>query len=253
MNVPAKLQYLKILMLEDLSTDVELARHEIQEAVLEFDLLVVETEEDYRQKLSVFKPDLIISDFLMPTFDGIQAIRIRNQLCPELPLVILTGSRNEDTAVDCLKTGADVYVIKEHIKRLGPAIIGAVNKKKKEQEILLYQEQLNLMTMELTLSVERQRKEIASNIHDYLSQTLLVKRMRLKKLLHNPDLKGHQGIITGIDDSIGEAIKYSRELTSDFSPSILYAFGLPEAVEWLVNKKSEETGILISFDSFGSE
>jgi PAS domain S-box-containing protein len=125
---------LHVLIIEDLPSDAELAQHQIKKALQDHVVQVVETEENFVKSLKIFKPDLIISDYKLPSFDGLSALKIAQKKAPFTPFVILTGSMNEDTAVECMKAGADDYVIKEHIKRLGPAILNAMKKKQVEFE-----------------------------------------------------------------------------------------------------------------------
>jgi PAS domain S-box-containing protein len=113
---------LKILFAEDLLTDFELAVNEINEAGIEIEAIRVDTEEDFRRALRSFEPQIIISDYSMPVFDGEHALKISLEHNPYLPFIILTGSINEETAVDCLKKGATDYVLKERIKRLPFAV-----------------------------------------------------------------------------------------------------------------------------------
>ncbi len=127
-------QELRILIVEDLPSDVELAERELRTVLAEHTLHVVDNERDYFDALTSFAPDLIISDYMLPAFDGLTALQIARERLNFVPFVILTGSMNEDTAVECMKAGADDYVIKEHMKRLGPAVLSALNKKKAERE-----------------------------------------------------------------------------------------------------------------------
>lgn len=124
----------RILLVEDMLADAELARHELKRVLPKATTSLVDNETDYRQALEIFKPDLIISDFQMPGFDGLTALKIAIQITPITPVIILTGSMNEDTAVECMKAGAADYVIKEHIKRLGQAVMNALEKKKIRKE-----------------------------------------------------------------------------------------------------------------------
>jgi len=125
---------LNIILLEDLPTDIELAEREIRAVIKNYELRVVETEDEFLKELKNFNPDLIISDYQMPTFDGLSALHYTRKKSQFIPFIILTGSMNEDTAVECMKAGADDYVIKEHIKRLGGAILNALEKKKIERD-----------------------------------------------------------------------------------------------------------------------
>ena len=125
---------LHVLIVEDLPSDAELAERELRTVLKNYTTQVVDTEEEFVKALETFKPDLIISDYQMPTFNGLFALKIRQEKTPFIPFIILTGSMNEDTAVECMKEGADDYVIKEHIQRLGLAVLNALENKKNEQE-----------------------------------------------------------------------------------------------------------------------
>ncbi len=120
----------RILMAEDVPTDAEMAQRIIAKTLPASDFRLVETEEDYLQALAEFEPDLIVSDYSMPRFDGMTALLLAKERAPRTPVIILTGSMNEDTAVACMKAGADDYVIKEHTKRLGPAVLNALEQKR---------------------------------------------------------------------------------------------------------------------------
>jgi PAS domain S-box-containing protein len=119
----------RILMAEDLLTDARLAEREIQKTLQSCIFLRVETREDYIQAIDEFQPDLIVTDYHMPFFDGLSALKLAQEIVPLIPVIILTGAINEDTAVDCMKAGATDYVIKEHIKRLGQAVLRALDEK----------------------------------------------------------------------------------------------------------------------------
>lgn len=120
---------LKILMVEDLASDAELIKHQIKKHDIQFNALIVDNKEDYEKALEDFLPDVILSDFSLPSFNGLQALQIRGEKAPGTPFILVTGTINEETAVDVMKAGADDYIIKEHIVRLGPAILQAIEKK----------------------------------------------------------------------------------------------------------------------------
>jgi len=120
---------MNILILEDLASDAELAKREIGKTYSDFNSKVVDNEKEFREALKSFTPDLIISDYSMPDFDGLRALEITRENTQFMPFIILTGSMNEDTAVKCMKAGADDYVLKERIKRLGSAMTNAIKNK----------------------------------------------------------------------------------------------------------------------------
>ncbi len=125
---------LKILIVEDLATDVEIARRSLKKEKISFTDRVVDTAEDFEKALAEFKPDLIISDYAMPRFDGMSALKITRSRPYYIPFIVLTGSMNEETAVACMKAGADDYVLKEKIRRLPFAVREVLQKDRDRKE-----------------------------------------------------------------------------------------------------------------------
>jgi PAS domain S-box-containing protein len=121
---------IRILIVEDVPSDADLAEREISKVVPARRYHRVDTREGYEKALEEFKPDLIVSDYQMPSFNGMKALEIALKLAPQVPFIMHTGSMNEDFAVECMKAGATDYVIKEHMKRLGPAVIRAMELRK---------------------------------------------------------------------------------------------------------------------------
>jgi len=120
---------IRVLILEDTPTDAELCRREISRTLPDCRFLCVETGEEYTTALEQYEPDVIISDYKLPSFDGMMALELARRISPYTPFIILTGSMNEDVAVECMKAGAWDYVIKEHIKRLGASVVNALEEK----------------------------------------------------------------------------------------------------------------------------
>ncbi len=135
-------QYIKILFVEDLPSDYELAQRVIKKENIKFTPRVVDTEEGFIKELSEFEPDIIISDYSMPSFDGMLALQITRAYNNYIPFIILTGSMNEETAVKCMKSGANDYVIKEKITRLPYAILEAIENSKARIEKNLIEKRL---------------------------------------------------------------------------------------------------------------
>jgi PAS domain S-box-containing protein len=140
---------IRVLTVEDLPTDAELAERELQKELGQCEFRRVETREGFLQALDAFHPELIVSDFKLPQFDGLAALELARELVPDVPFIMLTGSMNEDTAVDCMKAGAWDYVIKEHVKRLGAAAKGALElqrtrRDRREAELSLRQSEQRL-------------------------------------------------------------------------------------------------------------
>jgi PAS domain S-box-containing protein len=147
-----KKNLLKILFVEDVPSDVDLAVLELRKEKLKFDYITVCTRADLIKELSKFKPDMIISDYLMPSFSGLQALKETRAFDPDLPFILYTGSVNEEVAVECIKAGAHDYVIKEHMTRLPFAVKEAleqvrINSERKVSELLLKENEEKLQSI----------------------------------------------------------------------------------------------------------
>jgi PAS domain S-box-containing protein len=125
---------IKILFVEDLPSDVELAIRVIARENINFTWVVADTADQMKDHLEEFRPDIVVSDYSMPAFDGMSALKITLASGYKIPFIMLTGSMNEETAVACMKAGANDYVIKEHISRLPYAIMEAIENNKARLE-----------------------------------------------------------------------------------------------------------------------
>lgn len=133
---------LRILIVEDNPHDAELLMHELGRTGIIHTAACVDTREAFLRALEDFRPDIILSDYQMQSFTGMEALRLAGANAPAVPVIIVTGSINEETAVDCMKAGAVDYVLKEHLVRVGPAITGALENKRLRDEKALTEEQL---------------------------------------------------------------------------------------------------------------
>ena len=102
-----------------------------------------------------------------------------------------------------------------------------------KQEIEEYQTSLQKLTTEMTLIEEKQKKEIATNIHDHLSQSLVISKMKINELKKRPQLKLIDEDLRFIETHISEALENSRKITYELSPPVLYQLGIVEALNWL--------------------
>lgn len=138
----------KILILEDSHADYEIITREIKKKIENVEFQICETKEDFIKQIEVFNPQIIISDYSLPSFTGLEAIEILKEKNINIPLIITTGSQNEDIAVECMKAGAVDYVLKDNNKRIGNAILSAIHNqqveiKKRETEQKLFESEKN--------------------------------------------------------------------------------------------------------------
>src|SRR5687768_16162052 len=113
---------LRILLVEDVEIDAELEVRELKRAGMRLAHQRVETEGAFREAIDAFKPHLIISDFSMPQFDGMWALSLARELCPDVPFIFVSGTIGEEYAIRALKNGATDYVLKTNLVRLPSAV-----------------------------------------------------------------------------------------------------------------------------------
>src|SRR5882724_9227074 len=108
----------RILVNEDSEIDFKLLEAEFKRAQFACQLRQVGSRDEFMRALPDFQPDLIISDYYLIGFNGLDALEIVKRQAPDTPLIILTNALNEETAVECMKRGATDYVLKNRLPRL---------------------------------------------------------------------------------------------------------------------------------------
>jgi PAS domain S-box-containing protein len=113
------------------------------------------------------------------------------------------------------------------------------------------EEKLRSLASELSLAEERERRRIATDLHDYIGQTLAISKIKLERLresVYSVDLAVSLGEIQKLID---QAIQYTRSLTFELSPPILYELGFEAAVEWLSERILKKHSILFELEDDG--
>ncbi len=129
---------IRILILEDLASDVVMINHALREAGLRFRTKRVETRDEFLQQLQHEPPDVILSDHGLPGFDGFTALAIAKDKCPDVPFIFVTSALGEELTIETFESGATDYVLKERLVKLAPAVQRALREaeeRRKRQEI----------------------------------------------------------------------------------------------------------------------
>lgn len=134
---------LRILVLEDAPSDAELETRILKRAGIACESRVVATEGDFLEQLDRFRPDLILSDFSLPAFDGLSALRLVRERRPDIPYIFVSGTIGEERAIDALKHGATDYVLKSNLARLPPAVTRAVREAEETRHRLRQDEKIS--------------------------------------------------------------------------------------------------------------
>ena len=125
---------LKVLILEDVPTDAELMIEELAEAGMTFVSKRVAAKASFVNAIADFSPDIILSDYSLPSFDGLAALKIAREKCPDVPFIFVSGALGEEMAIDLLKKGATDYVLKNRLSRLEPAVSRALHEVEERRE-----------------------------------------------------------------------------------------------------------------------
>jgi diguanylate cyclase (GGDEF)-like protein len=119
-------QTIRVLLIEDVEPDAERVVHQFRRAGLKCEFRRVETGPALLARLVDFSPAVILSDFTLPQFDGMSALRICREQAPDVPFLFVSGTLGEERAVAALQAGASDYVLKENLARLVPAVRRAI-------------------------------------------------------------------------------------------------------------------------------
>jgi len=126
--------HLKILIIEDNDSDADLLQRELKRNGFIFTAKVVETRESFEAALKNFNPNIILSDYSLPGFTGVVAFTIKQQMSPDTPFIIVSGTIGEEKSIELIKSGITDYALKENLFSLTPKIIRALKDAKEAKE-----------------------------------------------------------------------------------------------------------------------
>lgn len=126
---------LELLLLEDNPVDAAIIGAHIEKFLGNVSITRVDNEEDFRTAMTRTDLDVILSDYDMPEFDGLSALRIAREFTKDLPFIFVSGGLGEERATQALRDGATDYVVKDRLARLPAAIERAVVERRKREEL----------------------------------------------------------------------------------------------------------------------
>jgi PAS domain S-box-containing protein len=172
-SAPEDGEPLQILMLEDVATDAELIRAELEREGIEFASQRVTSRDGFELALDAEVPDLILMDYNLPSFDGMEALEMALEQVPDVPVVFVSGAIGEERAIETLKKGATDYVLKDKLSRLGPAVKRALReaeerraRKRAEAALRRANERLEQKVEARTAELRRINDELRSEVEE---------------------------------------------------------------------------------------
>jgi signal transduction histidine kinase len=242
---------LRILLVEDSPPDVAMIKHILRTSGRAMSVVHVDTREAFETELNQRPPDLILSDYALPAFDGGRALEIARQIAPQVPFIFVTGTLGEEVAIDMLKQGATDYVLKNRLTRLAPAVSRALSeneekheRKRAEENLRRSHDQLRALTGRLQCVREEERTRIAREVHDELGQALTALKLDVAWL--SGKRAGAHGVkrkLKTMSGQIDETINAVRRISTEMRPGVLDSLGLAAAIEWQAAEFQERTQI----------
>ncbi len=217
---------LRVLILEDVATDAELIEEELRYAGISFNAKRVTTKKGYLDELDSFCPDLILSDYNLPQYDGELALLAAKSRCPDVPFILVTGAIGEELAIDIFTQGANDYVMKGKLQRLVPAVQRALAEAAAIKARREAEEALRQAHDELEIMVEKRTAELQQEIAE---------RRRTEEALQN-----ERSFLRKVIDTVPSPI-FVKDLTGRYllvNRAMARFFGT--TVEELVGKTDRE-------------
>jgi signal transduction histidine kinase len=235
----------QVLFLEDSPDDVELMEHELNEAGLQFTSRRVDNKDQFIKEVVDFRPDIVLADYSLTTFNGMQAFRKLKRENISVPFILVTGVLSEKLALDCLKEGVDDFILKSSFKRLPAAIISAIRKKEMYEEknriaseLKKSHEELRLLVNRHQISIEEERMNIARDLHDELGQVLTALKIDIamfrKKLTSGKKMseKSIHDEFASISKTIDKISTSAKQISAGLRPETLDDLGILDAIQW---------------------
>ena len=150
----------KILIVEHDANDVELLKYELRRAFPNHTAYLVQTQNDYTGAMLSFSPDIILSDYSLPGFDGISAFEIKQRMAPAIPFILVSGTLGEENAVELIKSGITDYALKDKLYSLSHKVIRALHEAEETAKKQAYEQALRQLNTELEERVQARTAQL---------------------------------------------------------------------------------------------
>ncbi|MFQ5927246.1 MAG: response regulator [Terriglobia bacterium] len=257
---------LRVLILEDSPADAELVLHALRRAHYQLAHNLAETPETFQHRLRENTYDVILADYNLGPWTGMDALEILHQSGRDIPFILVTAALGEEAAVECIKQGVADYVLKDRLARLPVAVEQALAARRlrrqrcrAEQDLRKAHEELEHRLRELeqeraklrTLSrrlvhvQEEERRRLGRELHDQVGQLLTAIRLNLalfEQSLSEPQPADRLQDALGLTD---QCLEHIRNLSYLLRPPLLEEAGLLSAIRWFIERYTRHTGIRV--------
>lgn len=205
-------QICKILILEDNQSDVDLLRRELNRNGLYFTSEVVQTRESFENSLDTYSPDIILSDYTLPAFDGVSAFIIKKIKAPDIPFIIVSGSIGEERSVELIKDGVTDYALKDKLFSLPFKIRRALTDAKEKKEKKITDDELKIQYDKLLQVALMQSHQVRVPIANILGLFSLFNFDTPSDPVNGMVLNMLKLVADGLDKTIHEIVQNTSEI-----------------------------------------
>jgi diguanylate cyclase (GGDEF)-like protein len=262
---------IRVLFIEDVASEAELALHQLRRAGIVCSLQRVDSEPALRQALREFRPTVILSDFTLPHFDGLAALAICREMAPDVPFIFVSGTIGEERAIEALHRGAVDYVLKTNLSRLAPAVRRAIEEAAARVERQRQEKQIARLTRVLRMLSGingvviriRERQELLSeacrlavSVGGYASAIVMLKQSGTTAIQpvawmgrepHNTELLRATLVESGARDSsiVGRVLRSGRAFVCNDTVELSASATSGESVEMSTLTSASTSGIML--------
>ncbi len=239
----------RVLHLEDSELDHELLLAHLARGGIMAHTRRVESELAFLEALD--EPwDIVVSDYNMPGFSGLVALELLKANARDVPFILVSGEIGEDTAVEAMRHGASDYLQKNHLARLVPAILHAVDaaetkraRVKADRDLVASKQRLHELAQHLQTSVELERAAIAREIHDDVGGSLTALKFDLAWIARHSSTPQVIARVQSAIETVSHAVESSQRIMHNLRPAILEQ-GLAAALHWIALRFERRAGVV---------
>jgi signal transduction histidine kinase len=239
----------RVLHLEDNELDHELLLAHLARGGIIAHTRRVESEPDFLEALD--EPwDIVVSDYNMPGFSGLVALELLKANARDVPFILVSGEIGEDTAVEAMRHGAADYLQKNHLARLVPAILHAIDaaetrraRVKADRDLVASKQRLHELAQHLQTSIELERAAIAREIHDDVGGSLTALKFDLAWIARHSSVPQVIARVQSALETVSHAVESSQRIMHNLRPAILEQ-GLAAALHWIALRFERRAGVV---------
>lgn len=250
---------LRALIVEDSEQDTALVVRELQKAGFSLTYRRVELASEMAEALERHDWDIVLSDYVLPGFGGLAALKLLRDKGLDLPFIVVSGQIGEDVAVEAMRAGAHDYIMKDNLKRLVPAVkrelAEAENRRRRrqaEEDVQRSARELRVLAQRLMQVQEEERRNIARELHDEIGQQLTMLKLLLSRTGKALGSSAPADLASA-EKMVGELTQQVRTMSLRLRPGSLDELGLLPTLQSHLQDFAQKTGVQVDFKHAGLE